>query len=99
VGRGGASNPTWRSILAAITGRRVVVRRSPEAASVGARVLAARAADEPVVVDAINPVVATVDPDATDRAAYAARRPDADRQVAALLAHGTSTTATEGGPA
>jgi sugar (pentulose or hexulose) kinase len=95
---GGASNPTWQSILAATTGRRVVVRRRAEAGTVGARILAARALGEPVVTDTINPVVATVDPDATDRAAYVALRPDADRHVGALLTHPTATAEREGDP-
>ena len=96
---GGASNPTWRAILAAVTDRRVVVRRSAEAASVGARILAARARRERVAADTVNPVVTTLEPDPADRAIYAALRPAADRHVGALLRRATATARSEGDPA
>jgi xylulokinase len=82
---GGAANNTWTSILGGAVGRTIVLRRHAEAASVGARLLAARSAGEDLVVDALNPVVDRRDPDATVVAEYAAARTDADRCVHGLL--------------
>ena len=82
---GGAANPTWRAVLGAVTARTVVVRRHLEAATVGARLLAARALDEPTALDRWNPVVTRTPPDPEATRVYAECRTDADRQVARLL--------------
>jgi xylulokinase len=82
---GGAANATWRAILAAVTDRSVVVRRHLEAASVGARLLAAEAVGEPVDLGTINPVTSRETPDPTLAASYASVRADSDALVARLL--------------
>ncbi len=82
---GGAANPTWQGILGAVSARTVVTRRHLEAASVGARLLAARAAGETTELDAWNPVASRTSPEPDPTRAYARARPDADRRVAALL--------------
>ena len=82
---GGAANPTWRAVLGAVTARTVVVRRHLEAATVGARLLAARALDEPTTLDHWNPVVTRTPPDPEATRAYAEGRTEADRHVAQLL--------------
>ena len=69
----------------------MLVRRHVEAASVGARLLAARALGEDADVDALNPVVARDRPDARWSDAYAGPRAEADRTAADLLAHATPT--------
>ena len=85
VAGGGAGNPTWRTVLGAVTARAVVVRRHVEAASVGARMLAAVATGDVVTLDAVNPIVSRAAPDSSTVQTYAALREDADRRVAALL--------------
>jgi xylulokinase len=82
---GGAANPTWRAVLGAVTGRTVEVRAHVEAASVGARMLAAAALGDALPVASVNPVAGRAPPDPEATAAYAAARPGVDRQVEALL--------------
>jgi xylulokinase len=67
---GGSAGPLWRQVLAAVTGRRVLVRAHPDAASAGACLLAAAAIAAPIDVEAINPVASEEDPDPALVAAY-----------------------------
>jgi sugar (pentulose or hexulose) kinase len=85
VAGGGADNSTWRAVLGAVTARAVVVRRHAEAASVGARVLAAQATGDVIALDTVNPIVSRAAPDPSAVQTYAALREDADRRVGALL--------------
>jgi xylulokinase len=82
---GGAANPAWRAILAAVTDRTVVIRRHVEAASVGARLLAANAVGDAVDLDAINPVTGRETPDPAVTRSYASIRAESDALVARLL--------------
>ncbi len=81
----GSADPTWRSVLAAATGCTLVRRTLDDAATAGARLLAARARSEPRSVDDVNPVVARETPSEPLRAAYRALRRDADRAAATVL--------------
>lgn len=81
---GGAANETWQTILAAVLDRSLVVRAHSDAASVGARLLAATATGESLNVEAVNAIISRVDPDTALVARYAELRVHADagaRQV------------------
>lgn len=72
---GGVAGALWLEVLSAATARPVTLRRSGEAASVGACLLAAPAWS----LDDINPVTARVVPDPDLAAAMRDRRPLLDR--------------------
>ncbi len=82
---GGSSVPVWHEVLAGITGRTVDVRRSGQAASTGAAVLAARAMGRQLVVADIDPVVARTAPGSAAVASYQALRSRADAVAATLV--------------
>ena len=82
---GGVGGPLWVQLLAAVTGRPVVLRRSGEAASAGACLLTARAVGAPLELDRINPVVATTRPDASLAKRYRDLRPLVDRVADGVL--------------
>jgi xylulokinase len=83
VGGGAAVDP-WPSVLAGVLGVPGLIRRSTEAASVGAALLAAPAIGWAVGVDDLNPVVTTVSPEVAP--AYASLRPVADAVAEAAIA-------------
>jgi xylulokinase len=82
---GGVAGPLWVQLLAAVTGRPVVLRRSGEAASAGACLLAGRAIDAPFDLDRINPVVTTTRPDPSLAKRYRDLRPLVDRVADGVL--------------
>jgi hypothetical protein len=69
-----------------------VVRRHLEAASVGARLVAARAAGEDMRVDTLNPVVERVTPEPRAHDVYRDVRRLADARVDSLLARAPRRT-------
>ena len=77
VAGGGAKSQLWRDVLAAATARPIVRRAVDDAASVGARVIVGEAEGDPVDLDALNPVIATdePDPDLVDRYLELVRTP------------------------
>jgi xylulokinase len=81
----GSTDPLWSEVLAAVTGEPVTTRRSAEAASVGAALLAASAVGWPVTLEDLNPVVATTvpTPEAVDH--YRRWFSRADRVAEALV--------------
>ncbi len=81
----GAANETWRSILAAVLDRSLVVRAHSDAASVGARLLAASATGESLDVESINPITARIDPASSLVARYGELRVQADAGALQLL--------------
>jgi xylulokinase len=83
---GGSGGALWRQILAGVTGRPVVVRALPDAASAGACLLAAAAVGKPLNVDTVNPVDREEQPDPALVEAYAAQRALADRVAGAVVA-------------
>jgi sugar (pentulose or hexulose) kinase len=82
---GGAGDPLWRSVLAAVARRPVRRRAIDDAASVGARVLVAGARAEGLAVDALNPVVAVEEPDPALVRAYVDVRGQSDRFARAVM--------------
>jgi len=82
----------WPQVVAAVTGLPAVRRRSGQAASVGAALIAARAIGARYDLDLLDPVVDTLEPDPSAVECYANLRDRADAAAAAVLALG------EGGP-
>ncbi|MBV8950464.1 MAG: hypothetical protein JOZ99_06295 [Actinobacteria bacterium] len=82
---GGAGDPLWRASLGAATGRPTVRRRHDDAASAGARLVAAAALGERLDLEELNPIV---DEQAADRElgkVLAGVRARSDRAAAAVL--------------
>jgi xylulokinase len=82
---GGARGMLWREVLAATTGLPLVRRAVDDAASVGARVVVGEALAAPVDLDALNPIVATADPDPELVDRYEEARQDSDALARAVL--------------
>lgn len=85
LGGAGTGIPLWVAILTSVTGLPATRRRSGEAASAGAAVLAARAVGTEIPLDRLDPVVAEVEPDPDAVARYRELRGTADRVAAAAL--------------
>jgi sugar (pentulose or hexulose) kinase len=75
----------WVDVLTAVTGFPASRRRSGEAASAGAALLASRAASAPIDLDDLDPVEWEVEPDPTAVAAYAGLAERADELAVRLL--------------
>ena len=84
TGAGGATAP-WAEILAATTGLPAGRRRSGQAASAGAALLAAAAIGTPYDLDRLDPVADTVVPDPAAVAHYAGTRARADAVAATVV--------------
>jgi sugar (pentulose or hexulose) kinase len=82
---GGAESALWREVLAAVDARPVLRRRLDEAASVGACMVVGAALGEPVELDAVNPVVERLEPDAGLVARYREIRVASDAAAKAAL--------------
>jgi xylulokinase len=85
---GGAVSALWLQTLGGVTGLPIVRRLSPEAASVGAALLAAAAVLPPgaLDLDGINPVIDQWAPEPRTVEAFAAARKESDRTASAILA-------------
>ncbi|HWW44967.1 MAG TPA: FGGY-family carbohydrate kinase, partial [Acidimicrobiia bacterium] len=83
----GARDPTWVAIVAALTGRPVARRRLDDAASAGARLLAATpdASADDITADTVNPIVEVAAPDLSLVEAYRPVRAASDVLAARLL--------------
>jgi xylulokinase len=79
LGGAGAGIPLWVEVLTAVTGLPATRRRSGEAASAGAALLAARALGMELPLDRLDPVVAEIEPDPEAAARYRELRADVDR--------------------
>jgi xylulokinase len=82
---GGSGVPVWLDVLSGITGRVVETRRSGQAASAGAALLAARAVGKELRLTDLDPVVARSVPDGATVSAYRGLRPRVDAAAAAVL--------------
>jgi len=85
LGGAGSGIPLWLEVLTAITALPAARRRSGEAASAGAALLAAKACDLPLSLDLLDPLAAEILPNPTTVAAYRALRPGVERVTATLL--------------
>ena len=85
VAGAGAGQDLWRHVLAAAARLPVVRRAVDDAASVGARLILARALGERVDVDDVNPVVERESPDADLVDAYLPVRAASDAAASAVL--------------
>ena len=81
----GASLAVWREVLGGITGLPSVSRRSGQAASAGAALLAARAVGIPLSLDGADPIERQSVPDGEVVRAYQGLRDAADRTAAAVM--------------
>jgi sugar (pentulose or hexulose) kinase len=79
----------WQEVLAGTTGLPVHHRRSGQAASAGAALLAAGATVGPWDLDLLDPVAGGTHPDPALVDRYAALRPAADRLAADLVDPGS----------
>lgn len=85
IAGGGAKGMLWREVLAATTGLPLVRREIDEAASVGARVVVGAAVGDPVDLEALNPVIARMNPDPELVDRYQDSREDSDAWARAVL--------------
>jgi xylulokinase len=82
---GGAASRLWVEVVTGTTGLRAIMRRSSEAASVGAALLVARSLGLDADVDRMNPVESEVVPDAQVVETYRTLRPEADEVARSLI--------------
>ncbi len=87
---GGSAIPVWLEVLSAVTGLSVAVRRSGQAASAGAALLAARAVGRDLTLDELDPVVTATVPDAVAVATYRSLRDHVDAVAGTLVDLGAS---------
>jgi xylulokinase len=85
LGGGGAKISLWTEILTAVTGLPARRRRSGEAASAGAAMVAARATGVGFDLERVDPIEAETAPDPSTVACYAAARPAVDAAAAAVI--------------
>jgi sugar (pentulose or hexulose) kinase len=81
----GSSVPVWTEVLTGVTGLPVTGRRSGQAASMGAALLAATAVGVDLHLDRTDPIASATAPDPADAERYAALRPSADRVAATVI--------------
>ncbi len=82
---GGADSPVWVEVLTGCTGLPARRRRSGQAASAGAALLAAAAVGEQWDLGVFDPVVARTEPDPDVVRRYAALRPETDRIASTVI--------------
>ncbi len=85
LGGAGASDPVWAEVLGGTTGLAVTARRSGQAASAGAALLAARAMGTPWDLDRLDPVTTSLLPDAAMVNVYAGLRARDDAVASSVL--------------
>ncbi len=85
LGGAGTSIPLWVEVLTSVTGLPATRRRSGEAASAGAALLAARALGMELPLDRFDPVVAETEPDPEATHRYRGLRAAVDRVTAAAV--------------
>lgn len=85
LGGSGTGLPLWVDVLTAVTGLPALRRRSGEAASAGAALLASRALGLGRRLDDLDPPAGQVDPDPDVVARYRRLAPASDRAAAAVL--------------
>lgn len=85
LGGAGATIAVWLDVLCGITGLPAVVRRSGQAASAGAALLAAAAVGIPCDPEHLDPVVRRTDVDAVVAGRYLGQREAADRVAASVI--------------
>jgi len=98
---GGSTLPLWVEILTAVTALPATRRRSGEAASAGAAIIAARGLGAPLGIDELDPVDGEVVPPTASVERYGALRPAAElaaRAVISLADPALISPAGAGGP-
>jgi xylulokinase len=85
LGGAGTGIPLWVEVLTAVTGLPATRRRSGEAASAGAALLASRACDLHLSLDQFDPIDAEIEPDPLSAAAYRELAPLAERVAGTVV--------------
>ena len=85
LGGAGSTMGAWRDVLSAVSGLPARSRRSGEAASAGAALVAAGALGLPFDIDQMDPVAATTEVDASLAQHYRSAREQADAVASAVL--------------
>jgi sugar (pentulose or hexulose) kinase len=88
LGGAGATDRIWVEVLAGTTGLAVTARRSGQAASAGAALLAARATGDPWDLDRLDPVTMSFVPDPAVVDVYAGLRAHDDAVASSVLGLG-----------
>ncbi len=86
LGGAGSGFPVWVDVLTAVLGVPAVRRRSGEAASAGAALLAGRALAMGLTLDQLDPVQAVIEPDLQTVEVYRSLRPRVDHVAHAVIA-------------
>jgi sugar (pentulose or hexulose) kinase len=86
LGGAGSALPVWVGVLTAVLGVPAIRRRSGEAASAGAALLAGRALAMGLTLDQLDPVQAVIEPDADVVEVYRSLRPRVDHVAYAVIA-------------
>jgi len=94
----GASSPVWQDVLSGISRLPVDRRRSGQAASAGAALLASGAVGEEWELDRLDPVVERSTPDPAIVEQYDRLRDGADHVAATLVELGTAAPVGPAGP-
>jgi sugar (pentulose or hexulose) kinase len=86
LGGAGTGLPVWVEVLTSVLGVPATRRRSGEAASAGAALLAGKALAMGLSLDTLDPVAAVIEPDPVGVEVYRSLRPQVDHVAAAVLA-------------
>ncbi len=86
LGGAGTGMPVWVDVLTSVLGVPATRRRSGEAASAGAALLAGKALGMGLSLDDLDPVVRVIEPDADAVEVYRNLRPQVDHVATAVLA-------------
>ena len=95
LGGAGTGLPLWVEVLTSILGVPATRRRSGEAASAGAALLAGKALGLGLTLEQLDPVAAEIRPDPAAVGVYRAMRPMVDHVAEAVLAATESLPATD----
>ena len=95
LGGSGTNLPVWVDILTAVLGMSATRRRSGEAASAGAALLAGKALGMGLTVDRLDPVAAVIEPDPNSVEVYRSLRRRMDHVAYSVLAATASAVASE----
>ncbi len=86
LGGAGTGLPVWVEVLTSVLGVSATRRRSGEAASAGAAMLAGKALGMGLSLDQLDPVVAVIEPEEEAVAVYQGLRPQVDHVAVSVLA-------------
>jgi sugar (pentulose or hexulose) kinase len=86
LGGAGTGLPVWVGVLTSVLGVPATRRRSGEAASAGAALLAGKALGMGLALDKLDPISGVIEPDADAVEVYLGLRPQVDHVAMSVLA-------------